>query len=132
MKIFTDIHDETINQWRKNSKKVVKTKAITSLLEKIDQNDVTVVTGLSGCGKSTAIHYAVLEIHDHERYDIIPAHFPNDLIQYYNTERRQVFVFDDCCGKYSIDLEIIKTWNNLTEAIITILNINLHKIHNNI
>lgn len=79
----------------------------------IKTSHVFVVIGPPGCGKSTAVHHIALQLHDEDNYDLIPAKFPNDITQYYHPERKQIFVFDDLCGKYTLEIQTVNAWEKL-------------------
>ncbi|XP_063397031.1 uncharacterized protein LOC134681362 [Mytilus trossulus] len=116
-----EVHDEKIKEWRDEVKDVVETTAIKALEDMTTTKSVIFVIGPSGCGKSTSVHYVTLILHDTKDYDILPAFFPNDIIQYYNPNSQQIFIFDDLCGKYSIDVQTLNTWIKLSGDIQKIL-----------
>jgi MoxR-like ATPase len=60
---------------------------------------IVTVIGSPGCGKTTAIHHVALRLNKEQLYDVVPAVYPSDIRDYYDPERKQVFVFDDLCGK---------------------------------
>jgi Zn-dependent membrane protease YugP len=53
--------------------------------------------------KTTAIHHVALRLSKEQLYDVVPAVSPSDIKDYYDPERKQVFVFDDMCGKSFFD-----------------------------
>ncbi|XP_063397028.1 uncharacterized protein LOC134681361 isoform X1 [Mytilus trossulus] len=116
-----EVHDEKIKEWRDEVKNVVETTAIKALEDMNTTTNVIFVIGPSGCGKSTSVHYVALILHDKQDYDIIPAFFPTDITQYYNPNSQQIFIFDDLCGKYSIDVQTLNTWIKLSGDIQKIL-----------
>ncbi|CAC5394570.1 ANKRD50 [Mytilus coruscus] len=117
-----------VAEWKASDGKVVKTTAIKYVKELVKKESIITVTGSSGSGKSTAIHHVALELALHSNYSIIPAHKPNDIVQYYHPDRKQVFVFDDVCGKYALDLQMLNEWSMLTEEITLILKSKMIKI----
>ncbi|XP_071178430.1 uncharacterized protein [Mytilus edulis] len=116
-----EVHDEKIKEWRDEIKDVVETTAIKALAEIATTQNVIFVIGPSGCGKSTSVHYVALILQDQQNYDIIPAYFPTDITHYYNPVSQQIFVFDDLCGKHSIDVQTLNIWNKLSGDIQKIL-----------
>jgi hypothetical protein len=44
--------------------------------------------------------------------DVVPAVYPSDIRDYYDPERKQLFVFDDMCGKYSIHVQTMLDWKD--------------------
>lgn len=77
--------------------------------------------GSSGCGKSTSIHYVALALHQNQGYKVIHVYSPEEIRQYYNPECKQVIVFDDLCGKSTIDFNLVNNWSRLLSDITRIL-----------
>ncbi|XP_052092782.1 ankyrin-1-like isoform X2 [Mytilus californianus] len=77
--------------------------------------------GSSGCGKSTSIHYVALSLYQKQGYEVIHVYSPEEIRQYYNPECKQVIVFDDLCGKSTIDFNLVNNWSRLLNDIIRIL-----------
>ncbi|XP_076116412.1 uncharacterized protein LOC143083902 [Mytilus galloprovincialis] len=108
-----NIHQEIIEDWKEIEIKMVETNAIKELMKVTKENSFIAVIGPSGCGKSTAAHQVSLLLHRNEGYQIIPSNFPEDITHYYNESEKQVFIFDDVCGKYSLDYDLLKKWKKL-------------------
>lgn len=90
------------------------TSAIEALKEKIQDEDIVTVIGFSGSGKSTAVRNVALRLSRELKYQILAVHSPKDLMTYYIKGKRQLFVFDDVCGKYSLDLQKLMEWKDLS------------------
>lgn len=115
---LSDIQDSVIDEWSKIDKSVVVlTTAIDRLMDKIQSNNVVTVIGFSGSGKSTAVRRVALNLKQEQKYQIIALHSPKDLITYYVRGKKQVFVFDDVCGKYSLDIHKLMKWKDLSTEI---------------
>lgn len=93
------------------------TTAIGRLIDKIQCNNVVTVIGFSGSGKSTAVRRVALNLKQEHKYQILALHSPKDLITYYVRGKKQVFVFDDVCGKYSLDIHKLMKWKDLSNEI---------------
>ncbi|VDI69388.1 Hypothetical predicted protein [Mytilus galloprovincialis] len=117
----TVVHNSLLEEWSNFDEKVVQTRAIKRILERLEEEHVLTVIGPPGCGKSTAIHHAALQLRDQEDYVIVPVNFPGEIKQYYNPKCKQVFVYDDMCGKYAINLQMLDNWCTLSTAIQVIL-----------
>ncbi|XP_071123582.1 uncharacterized protein [Mytilus edulis] len=115
-----NIHNEIIQDWEKIEMKIVETNAIQELMKMVKKSNFVAIIGPSGCGKSTAAHHVALSLQRNEGYQIIPSHFPTDIIHYYDGSEKQVFVYDDVCGKYSIDYDIRKQWKTLSIELLKI------------
>ncbi|XP_052083039.1 ankyrin-1-like [Mytilus californianus] len=124
----TVVHNSLLEEWSRIDEKVVQTKAFQRILELLHDEHVLTVIGPPGCGKSIAIHHAALQLRDKEDYVIVPVNFPGEIIQYYNPECKQVFVYDDICGKYAINLQMVDNWCVLSNAIQVILSSKYVKI----
>ncbi|XP_052075567.1 uncharacterized protein LOC127713010 isoform X2 [Mytilus californianus] len=118
---FQEVLDSIIDGWKILDKQVVETSAIQNLKELATTADTITVIGSPGCGKSTAVHNLALQLHLYQDYDIIDSHDPMDLRNYFNPERKQIFVFDDVYGKYMLEQPKIETWSRLSEQINKIL-----------
>ncbi|XP_063417138.1 uncharacterized protein LOC134699477 [Mytilus trossulus] len=108
-----NIHQEIIEDWKKIEIKMVETNAIKELMKVTKENKFIAVIGPSGCGKSTAAHQVALLLNRHEGYQIVPSNFPTDITHYFNESEKQVFVFDDVCGKYSLDNDLLQKWKKI-------------------
>jgi MoxR-like ATPase len=104
------VNCKTIKEWEDLDAIVFETRAMKCLIEMIEEEDIVTVIGSPGCGKTTAIHHVALRLNKEQLYDVVPAVYPSDIRDYYDPERKQVFVFDDMCGKYSIHVQTMNDW----------------------
>ncbi|CAG2229251.1 unnamed protein product [Mytilus edulis] len=104
----TVVHNSLLEEWYRIDEKVVQTKAIERIEEILKNEQVVTVIGPPGCGKSTSIHHVALLLHNEENYDILPVNSPEEIKLYYNSECKQMFVYDDICGKYAIDNQVLE------------------------
>ncbi|XP_076085706.1 uncharacterized protein LOC143056511 [Mytilus galloprovincialis] len=70
------VHTSLLEEWSTIDGKVVPTKAFQRILELLEEEHVLTVIGPPGCGKSTAIHHAALQLRDQEDYVVVPVNFP--------------------------------------------------------
>ncbi|CAG2233483.1 unnamed protein product [Mytilus edulis] len=117
-------HDETLSDspWTRNKRMgarpnyLFETRATRHILESLPSHNCIVVTGSSGCGKSSNIHQAALHLRDSLEYEIIPVLTgPTDIMNYYNENKKQVFIVDDICGKETINMQTLQTWRDYSE-----------------
>ncbi|VDI02299.1 Hypothetical predicted protein [Mytilus galloprovincialis] len=113
------LHEMQIQEWE--SEKIVETRAIKELIHLMTYNNIVLVTGTFGCGKSTALHYVALQFHHDKAYDIIPVCNPEEIKQYFNPDCKQVFVIDDACGTYSIDICKVNRWIDISNDILSMV-----------
>ncbi|XP_063411143.1 uncharacterized protein LOC134694079 [Mytilus trossulus] len=111
-------HNQDIKVWEDDECTFLKTRATYHILKSLPSNDCIIVTGSSGCGKSSNIHHAALQLRDRWGYEIIPVLTgPIDIINYYNESKKQVFVVDDICGKESINIQTLNNWRDNSERL---------------
>lgn len=115
------IHKIELEKWTAEDTKYVKTRASKYLTEAIKDTNLITVVGNPGTGKSTLIHHVALHLQS-QNYEVLPVHFPLDIVNYINQEKSQVFVIDDVCGKYSVSSQLSESWQILKEDIENILN----------
>ncbi|CAG2237667.1 unnamed protein product [Mytilus edulis] len=107
--ICEDVRDMTLNN---NEKEILL--EIRNLEKASTFVPKALQIGSSGCGKSTAIHHVALRLHNQEGYNIVPVHYPEDIIQYCEPKYKQVFVIDDICGKSVIDVGLVNRWETVS------------------
>ncbi|CAC5400074.1 unnamed protein product [Mytilus coruscus] len=111
-------HGQEIREWEEDQFTFVKTRATHHILESLPLKNCIVVTGSSGCGKSSNIHHAALHLRDSFGYEIIPVLTgPTDIINYYNENKKQAFIVDDICGKETINMQTLQTWRDYSEKL---------------
>ncbi|XP_052075358.1 uncharacterized protein LOC127712782 [Mytilus californianus] len=108
------INEKLLDEWSTKEKSVVRTRAIQTLMTYVDKNAVVTIIGPPGCGKSTSAHYVAFYLHQSKKYEVISTQNAKDIVQYYNPDNNQVFVFDDICGKYTSNNQKIMEWRDLT------------------
>ncbi|CAG2254650.1 unnamed protein product [Mytilus edulis] len=109
-------HRQEIREWEQDQTTFLETRATRHILESLPSHNCIVVTGSSGCGKSSNIHHAALHLRDSLEYEIIPVLTgPSDIMNYYNENKKQVFVVDDICGKETINMQTLQTWRDYSE-----------------
>ena len=117
---ISEIQNLKIETWKTEDKNFIETRALKILTEEIMESNLLTVIGNPGTGKTYLIHHVALQLQS-MNYEILPVHFPVDIINYNNTENSQVFVIDDVCGKYSVATQLLESWQMLKEDIENIL-----------
>ncbi|VDI06582.1 Hypothetical predicted protein [Mytilus galloprovincialis] len=111
-------HDEELREWEQDQTTFLETRATHHILESLPSHNCIVVTGSSGCGKSSNIHHAALHLRDSLEYEIIPVLTgPTDIMNYYNRNKKQVFVVDDIFGKETINTQTLQMWRDYSEKL---------------
>lgn len=94
----------------------------------VNTDNIAVAVGLSGCGKSTAIHYVALKLALEQEYEIIIVYNPEDMSQLYNPDCKQVFVVDDVLSNATLNEYKGKKWSDMSNDIKQIISDNQAKI----
>ncbi|CAC5423705.1 unnamed protein product [Mytilus coruscus] len=109
-------HGQEIREWEQDQTTFFETRATRHILKSLPLHNCIIVTGSSGCGKSSNIHHAALHLRDCFEYEIIPVLTgPTDIMNYYNENKKQVFIVDDICGKETIKMQTLQTWRDYSE-----------------
>ncbi|CAG2247537.1 unnamed protein product [Mytilus edulis] len=101
-------------------KLLFETRAAKCILTSVASNDCIIVTGSSGCGKSSNIHHVACTYVKHLD-EIIPVLTgPSDIIHYKHENIQQVFIVDDICGKETINKQTLQVWRDYSDKMIRI------------
>ena len=102
---------DEIKLWEKEDKTFVKTKNVDSIIEVLQTETCVTVFGKSGMGKSATIHHIALHYQNTYGYTITPCKSPVHIKKV--SDKRQIFVIDDICGKYKIRQNELEEWLGL-------------------
>ncbi|CAG2229627.1 unnamed protein product [Mytilus edulis] len=109
-------HNQVIMEWENDEASFYETRAANYILKSVASNDCIIVTGSSGCGKSSNIHHVALHLRNTYGYEIVPVLIgPSDIINYKDENTEQVFVVDDICGKETINMQTLQMWRDYSE-----------------
>ncbi|VDI45560.1 Hypothetical predicted protein [Mytilus galloprovincialis] len=104
-----EIHNRTLKEWRDKDEKYISTSATTFILQSLTKKRGVIITGSPGCGKSIAAHHVALTF-EKEGYEVVPCDDPLEILKHFTTEKIQVFVIDDICGKFSLNQHKADSW----------------------
>ncbi|CAG2256754.1 unnamed protein product [Mytilus edulis] len=99
----------TLKEWKDTDTKFIITSATTFILQSLKNSRGVIITGSPGCGKSAAAHHVAFEL-ENEGYEILPCDDPSEIVKHLSTEKFQVFVIDDVCGKFSLNQQKADSW----------------------
>lgn len=99
-----------MQEWRDTDEKFISTSTTTSIRQSLNKNRGVLITGFPGCGKSVTAHHVALQL-EREGYEVIPCDDPSDILKHFSSEKTQVFVFDDVCGKIELNQHKADSWN---------------------
>ncbi|XP_052103264.1 uncharacterized protein LOC127736720 [Mytilus californianus] len=112
--------EKRLEQWKKDDQQFVSTEAEKHVMQKVlTQSSVTLV-GNSGTGKSFLSKHIAL-IMKKQGYTVIPCSKPEDIGKWFKHGRKTLFVFDDVCGRYTLNQQIYTDWKQRLDHIISLL-----------
>nr|XP_022308342.1 uncharacterized protein LOC111114344 [Crassostrea virginica] len=106
-----------VEGWRQEFKTFYKTKGSERVLEDIKENQVVLIIGNSGTGKTTAMHYASLQLFE-DGFEIAPVTSPSAIPPQRFSLQKQLFVIDDVVGPYRVNKMEIALWDKLRDSIL--------------
>ncbi|VDI23281.1 Hypothetical predicted protein, partial [Mytilus galloprovincialis] len=95
----------------------IRTKAYTCIYTAVRENQVTIISGPPGCGKTSNCYQAALKLKESDNCVIIDVSHPVQLIEYLITNTKPLIVIDDIAGKYSLNENSLLTWGIHSNAI---------------
>ncbi|VDI56400.1 death-associated protein kinase [Mytilus galloprovincialis] len=108
--------EKRLEQWRKDDQQFVSTEAEKHVMQKVlIQSSITLV-GNSGTGKSFLSKHIALIMKKHG-YTVIPCSKPEDIVKWFKHGRKTLFVFDDVCGRYTLNQQIYTDWKQRLDHI---------------
>ncbi|CAG2237674.1 unnamed protein product [Mytilus edulis] len=105
-----------LRSWQEDDQMYVKTSWSEKILNLVQQSKLAAIIGGPGCGKTALLHNVAFQMAA-IGYDVIPITFPYDIIEFYDAKRNTLFVIDNFCGKYSLDLQIHDSWIQVVKHI---------------
>ncbi|XP_078334287.1 uncharacterized protein LOC111100340 isoform X2 [Crassostrea virginica] len=104
---------DTFQQWKEEDKLFVPTKASEKIETLIENNNLVIVSGHSGSGKSTIIQHIGL-VYLKRGWVVFPVDRVEEIREIYVTgkfrEKETIFIFNDPIGKESLDDILFTTW----------------------
>lgn len=85
-------------------------------MKKITEQNVVVITGNVGCGKTYLSHHTALKMRD-KGYKIVPVDDPAQIMQYCIQGTRTLFVVDNVCGLVTLNKTYLDNWISNLESI---------------
>ncbi|XP_052073649.1 uncharacterized protein LOC127711594 isoform X4 [Mytilus californianus] len=112
--------ERRLEQWKKDDQQFVSTEAEKHVMQKVlTQSSVTLV-GNSGTGKSFLSKHIALIMKKHG-YTVIPCSKPEDIGKWFKHDRKTLFVYDDVCGRYTLNQQIYNDWKQNLNDITSLL-----------
>ncbi|XP_063414421.1 putative ankyrin repeat protein RBE_0220 [Mytilus trossulus] len=121
-KKIRDIHNQHINDWMKEDEKFIATMATHTLFESLERNSCALVVGIAGNGKSSIIRHIALKLKSQEHYEIVPIVLsPEIIFEFRKTDRKQIFIVDDLCGKVNVNAQSVDIWVSQINEILKLI-----------
>ncbi len=101
----SNISNSFILIFEKNKSKFVLTEMYENALSKLDSNNIILLSGPAKSGKTFTAEMIVFNKFSND--DFIPYNIISveDFDQFYDSSKKQIFLFDDTFGKYNLDYE---------------------------
>lgn len=110
--LYSDIFDE----WQQEDKCFVPTKASKEVDNKTKHQNLVIVTGDSGSGKSTIVHHIALKYKE-QGWNMIPVMEVTEIMKICPTLDKPLFVLNDPIGKESFDELFYSSWQKYEEML---------------
>nr|XP_022308755.1 uncharacterized protein LOC111114647 isoform X2 [Crassostrea virginica] len=108
------------HQWQEEDAFFISTKAAENVREKVETNNLVIVTGYSGSGKSAIIQHIALKYRKNG-WIVKPVYSFKEIHDTYKTENFEkgshIFVFNDPIGKESYDEMSYNEWGRYREIL---------------
>lgn len=110
-----------IKQWEEDNKPFVETEASKEVERLIDCQNIVIVTGHTGSGKSAIVHHSALK-YKRQGWNIKPVRTVMEMMQTINSpsntmKSKVLLVFDDPIGKESFEVMEYTTWKKYEETL---------------
>ncbi|XP_063408881.1 ankyrin-3-like [Mytilus trossulus] len=122
------IQTEEITEWKKKLETFHVTEAANRLIKIVKDKQCTIITGVPGSGKSAIAYHVAICMQETEGYTVVPVWIPSELIKLANSNAKQLFIFDDVFGKYSLNEFNLNCWESETRRIKMLLNNKVLKV----
>lgn len=90
------------------------------VMQTLNSNNVATITGPNRSGKSTSLHYVALKMEE-QGYELVPAEYASDILNFHKENTKQLFVFDDVLGESVFKMHLFDEWYRLLYKILNIL-----------
>ncbi|XP_071123999.1 uncharacterized protein [Mytilus edulis] len=104
----------------------IRTKAFTYIYTTLRENQVTLISGPPGCGKTSMCYQAAFKLKETDNYEIIDVSNPIQLIRALIENTKPLIVIDDIVGKYSLNENSLQTWGAQSNFICHLLSHSLN------
>lgn len=107
--VITDVFNKEIEDWEEERKWFVQTNAFNVIRQHLDER-LLVVVGNPGMGKSMLLHQMGLYLKTTKGYTVFSCLDPSDIDSQFRKNKKQVFILDDACGRFTLVKSSIDRW----------------------
>ena len=101
---------ELIKKWKIEDELFYdKTRGFTAAFEMVQSNNYITIIGGAGSGKTATARHIALQL-EKQGWEVVPVCKLEDIIEYGDRDRKQVFVLDDILGIFAVEKNI---YNNI-------------------
>ncbi|XP_052075114.1 uncharacterized protein LOC127712610 [Mytilus californianus] len=112
--------EKQFEQWKKDDDKFVGTALEKKLMKTVLKQSSITLVGNSGVGKTFLLRHIALKMSKHG-YTVIPCSQARDISFFYKHGRKTLFVFNDVCGRYTLDQQEYTDWKQRLDDIRSLL-----------
>ncbi|VDI73092.1 Hypothetical predicted protein [Mytilus galloprovincialis] len=105
-----------LEEWKMNNSNFVQTRAANYVLKCVQENSCVTITGSSGVGKTATLQHVALQMAD-DGYNVILITDSHDIVKFYNPNQKTLFVIDDFCGTYSMNMSYLNSLETVIDRI---------------
>ncbi|XP_021353715.1 uncharacterized protein LOC110450473 isoform X2 [Mizuhopecten yessoensis] len=114
----TGFMKKTVSVWKKRADDLFVTKGMRNAMEFSKHNNLLIITGPQGSGKSSALRYVSVAL-KHDGFIVYPCMKPSDIEYYWDETKKQVFVIDDPIGSECVSLVGVQMMERYSDRIKT-------------
>ncbi|CAG2216107.1 unnamed protein product [Mytilus edulis] len=124
--LVQDFQTETLQDWTSKLAKFVITTATQYIYKCIQENNLILIVGPTGSGKSANAYHVAFRLKEESGYTVIPARQSTDITHCHIPDTKQVFIIDDFIGKFAVDEMNAGLWEQNWSLLNMILSDNIN------
>lgn len=105
-----------LEAWEAENKTFIPTRATEAVQLSIKENNLTLVSGPPGSGKSATVHHIALKMRS-KGFKVVYVSSIENICEYWKPDEKQLFVLDDPFGIHDADEYEVKRWLKFHEDI---------------
>ncbi|CAG2241967.1 unnamed protein product [Mytilus edulis] len=107
-----EFQKETLREWSCKLNKFVPTRGADIIYNNTKSENVVIIVGPTGIGKSSIAYYAAYKLKQEDGYTIQPVRQPLDIQKLHVPGKNQIFIIDDFIGKSAVNQKAAVLWKN--------------------